>query len=130
MRRQDTQGASALPDDPAKDLSYREPEIDQLRSQKDQVGGQTDGQRALSQGMTSCGLRRTSWVDRRTNSALSQGVLRSQKDQVGGQTDGQRARLSQDDLRHDYTLTRRRQRVASRTNCLRWTVSIMLLSVI
>ncbi|XP_043243205.1 cytoplasmic dynein 2 light intermediate chain 1-like [Amphibalanus amphitrite] len=33
---QDSQGAGALPDDPAKDMSYREPEIDQLRSQKDQ----------------------------------------------------------------------------------------------
>ena len=34
---QDAQGAAALPDDPAKDMSYREAEIDQLRSQKDQV---------------------------------------------------------------------------------------------
>ena len=35
--RQDAQSAAALPDDPAKDMSYREAEIDQLRSQKDQV---------------------------------------------------------------------------------------------
>ena len=40
MRRvcpQDAQSAAALPDDPAKDMSYREAEIDQQRSQQHQV---------------------------------------------------------------------------------------------
>ena len=34
---QDPQSTQAMPEDPAKDINFRESEIDQLRSHKDQV---------------------------------------------------------------------------------------------